>query len=384
LSHETAFATIQKGISTAVNGNTVIVWPGQYLASDSYSYDHINFLGKNITLTSTNPTDPNTVKNTIIGGTVFFDGTEDPNCTLTGFNIHHLWYGAISGHGTHATISYCVISGNGSCDATAVQNCDGTISNCLITDNFMACLGPFPVVHRCNGLIKNCTIANNVFGVGDWDGGSMIMENCIITNNGNDGDPQVSIYGGGTLNISYCNVQGGLEEIDSDGTVNWGLGNINTDPCFVQLGYWVGEELVEGNYHLQSNGWRLSKDGSDWTYDDVTSRCIDAGNPGSALGNELLTVLAEDQNSERGANLRINIGAFGGTSQASMAPDGWALLADLSNDGIVDYVDLAGQVEDWLTSANEQAGDLNRDGVVNMKDFAVLAKDWLQVTGWAE
>ena len=67
-----------------------------------------------------------------------------------------------------------------------------------------------------------------------------------------------------------------------------------------------------------------------------------------------------------------------------MPPYGWAFLSDLSNDGIVDYVDLAGQVEDWLTSASEQPGDLNHDGIVNMKDFAALAEDWLQITDWAE
>jgi len=47
-------------------------------------------------------------------------------------------------------------------------------------------------------------------------------------------------------------------------------------------------------------------------------------------------------------------------------------------------MDLAGQVEDWLKSANEQPGDLSRDAIVNMVDFAALAGDWLQVTDWAE
>jgi len=246
----------------------------------------------------------------------------------------------------------------------------------------MACLTPFPVVYRCNGLIKNCTIANNVSEVGDWDGGTMTIENCIIGYNGDYGAPQVSIYGGGTLNISYCDVQGGLEGIDSDGTVNWGLGNIDIAPYFVQLGYWEGEplELVEGDYHLQSQAGRWDPNQNDWVYDANTSRCIDAGNPGCPLSEEL----------ENGNNLRINMGAYGGTAQASMAPYdwlapyGWALLGDLSNDGVVDYVDLAGQVEDWLISANEQPGDLNRDGMVNMVDFAALTDDWQQVTNWAE
>jgi len=61
-----------------------------------------------------------------------------------------------------------------------------------------------------------------------------------------------------------------------------------------------------------------------WTWDDVTSRCIDAGNPNSPLGDELLTIPA-DPNGQWGQNIRINMGAFGGTEQASIPPLGWAI-----------------------------------------------------------
>ena len=99
------------------------------------------------------------------------------------------------------------------------------------------------------------------------------------------------------------------------------------------------------------------------------------------MGGELLTIPC-DPNHERGENLRINMGAYGGTAQASMGPYGWTLLGDLSNDGTVDYVDLAGQVEGWLISASDQSGDLSRDGIVNMADFVLMAQDWLQISDW--
>jgi len=233
-------------------------------------------------------------------------------------------------------------------------------------------------------VIRYCTVANNVSGVADWDGGMMTIKNSIIFNNGDYGDPQVSVYGGGTLDISYCDIQGGLEGIESDANVIWGLGNIDTDPSFVRLGYSAGTLLVEGNYHLRSNGWRLSEYSLDWVYADVTSRRVDGGNPGSTPDNELLMMLPEDPNNDRGVNLRVNMGAYSATNQASIAPYGWALLADLSNDGVVDHVDLAGQVESWLTSAGEQPGDLRRDGIVDMMDFAALANDWSQITAWAQ
>ena len=79
------------------------------------------------------------------------------------------------------------------------------------------------------------------------------------------------------------------------------------------------------------------------------------------------------------------MGAYGGTGQASMAPHGWALLADLNNDGIVDFEDLAQQAQAWLIYGSEQPEDLTRDGVVSMMDFAKLADEWLQKLGrWVE
>ena len=362
------FDTIQEGIDVAQDDYTVLVYPGQYLEADPYSYDDINFLGKNITLTSINPTDPNIVNNTIIGGTVLFNGTEDANCTLTGFKIYNLGYGAVYGQNTHATISYCIISGNGPCGATVIKDCDGTISNCSITDNITVFqCGVDPVVFGCKGSIKNCTIANNVSGLSV---DNATIENSIIYNN-NDGGSQIAVENEATLNISYSNVQGGLEGIVGDGTVNWGPGNIDTDPCFAQLGYWIEEpwELVEGDYHLQSQAGRWDPNQNDWVYDANTSRCVDAGNPGCPLGEE-----PNDAN-----NIRINMGAYGGTVEASKSPANWALLADLTNDHKVDFNDVGVFVCYWLQSGRCIPSDLNRDSVANMIDFAMLGEDWAKM-----
>jgi probable HAF family extracellular repeat protein len=386
LSRATAFETIQKGIDTADANETVMVWPGNYLTPNEFSPEQIDINGKNITLTSSAPKDPNIVASTVIRGIVQFDGSEDANCVFTGFTIRDLFNGAIYGDYTHATISYCVISGNGPCFNTVLLDCLGTISNCLITDNtnYSQCGAPTSVVLGCHGVMKNCTIANNDTGVGILVGGTMTIENCIIYNNGLT---EVSVGSSGTLNISYSDLEGGLSGISGSGDVNWGLGNIEADPCFVREGYWETspQSLVEGDYHLKSEGWRLNEyfggGAASWTWDNETSRCIDAGNPGYSLSNELASV-PRDPNNVYGINLRIDMGCYGGTWQASIGPYGWSILSDLNNDGLADFIDFVWQANDWLVSSQQQPGDVSRDGIINMKDVRLLAEDWLDTTDW--
>ncbi len=208
--------------------------------------------------------------------------------------------------------------------------------------------------------IKNVTVVNNGTGVVADDGAVPNISNSIFWNN-TSGD------------LFQC--QARYSCIESDGN---GVGNISEDPLFVDL---------NGDYHLKSEGWRWNENvggGSSWTWDGVTSRCINAGNPGSPLGNELLTI-PRDPNNIYGINLRINMGAsYGGTAQASMAPHDWALLADLNNDGIVNFIDFVGQSTDWQANGSEHPGDFNRDCVVNMMDCLALTEDWLQTTDWFE
>ena len=67
---------------------------------------------------------------------------------------------------------------------------------------------------------------------------------------------------------------------------------------------------------------------------------LGAGNPGTPLGEEPMTV-PRDPDNEYAVNVRIDMGAYGGTVQASMPPHGWAPLSDLDNDGTVDSLDLS-------------------------------------------
>jgi hypothetical protein len=88
-------------------------------------------------------------------------------------------------------------------------------------------------------------------------------------------------------------------------------------------------DAANGDYHLKSEGWRWNTSSGSWTWDDVTSQCIDAGDPASPLGNELMSV-PRDPNNDYGVNLRINMGAFGGTPHASIPPYDRVLPEDIT------------------------------------------------------
>jgi hypothetical protein len=254
---------------------------------------------------------------------------------------------------TFHTISNCTITGNSAVNGGGLYECDGTITVCTIIGN--SAEERSGGLYRCNGIITNCII---------WE----------------NRQPYSS------SSVSWSSVP--LYSCIQDGS--YGTGCISSDPLFVDLGQWDtngtpsdpnDDFWVNGDYHLKSEGWRWDSVRERWDYDDVTSRCIDAGNPGSLLYDEPL-IIPDDPNNEWGENIRINMGAYGGTDEASMPPYEWALLADLTNDGIVNLADFAGQAKDWLETANEQFGDLNRDGTVNLPDVVLMVADWLEQTSW--
>jgi hypothetical protein len=78
-----------------------------------------------------------------------------------------------------------------------------------------------------------------------------------------------------------------------------------------------------------------------WTFDHVTSPCIDGGDPEERPCREPMP---------NGG--RVNMGAYGNTPNASMS--------------------------EWLLE-----GDLNRDGRVDLGDFAIMASEWLDRLPWA-
>ncbi len=134
-----------------------------------------------------------------------------------------------------------------------------------------------------------------------------------------------------------------------------GTGNMDVDPLFV----------VDGDCHLKSRAGRWDADGRRWIHDEVGSPCIDAGDPDADWAAELWP---------HGG--RINLGAYGGTSQASMSLSVVGRDVDLNHDAVVDVRDLLTLSNGWLAGGLPLTEDLNRDAFVNLRDFARLAAKW--------
>lgn len=350
-SQQHPFDSIQKAVDAAQDGDAIIVAPGRYLSLNTWAYAELKFKGKNIRLTGSASTDFDVANQTVLCGVIIFDGTEDPNCLLQGFKIQNYSYGGILGNKTHATLSHCIISGNGPCGATVIKDVYGRIANCLIVDNttFHDC-GVLPVVSGCHELI-NCTIANNQSNVelttaGLPPEGHITVRNCIIYGNQGTGIYPIG-YGVPVIDqVSYSLVADANLVEAATGRVMRSSSDTKTllyaDPCFVQPGHWEGTTippegatrvgrgsgtgtqkiLVEGDYRLQTEGWRWSPQpihGSHWYFDTVTSPAVDAGDPMDGLGAELERV-PDDPEGRYGTNHAIDLGAYGGTAQASLAP----------------------------------------------------------------
>jgi parallel beta-helix repeat protein/predicted outer membrane repeat protein len=178
---------------------------------------------------------------------------------------------------------------------------DSVLKNFIIKDNGVA----ISLNYGSSPTIANLTIVDNDFGISAYENSNPDISNCIFFNN-RDGD------------LFQCEARYSCFEIETPGT-----GNITGDPLFV--------DPNNGDYHLMSEGWRWNMQSGTWTYDAISSPCLDAGEPASPLGDEPLSA-PRDLSYEYGINLRINMGAYGGTCQASIPPLGW-LLQESEADG---------------------------------------------------
>ncbi|MCK4887780.1 MAG: right-handed parallel beta-helix repeat-containing protein [Planctomycetes bacterium] len=220
-------------------------------------------------------------------------------------------------------VENCIISGNTTV-GIIVSDCNSLeVTNCLISNHFYN--GVFIGSNVSTAKIKNCTIVNNRNGWAiDSRNHFTYVENCIIKDNGNN---QIN---GGDIIVSYSDISDDTDHI-------WpGVGNINADPLFA--------DANNSDYHLLSQAGRWDSADELWVRDDVSSPCIASGDPADWIGDE-----------PAGNGGRINMGYFGGTSQASKADYCVGVMpGDVNRDCLVNFIDFALMTSDWLGSTIEQ------------------------------
>jgi len=193
---------IQDAIDNANSGDVIIIGSGTY-------YENINFMGKGITVRSTDPNDPDIVAATIIDGNqqdsvVIFNSGEGSNTVLSGITLQN---GKVEHPGegpgircelSSPTITKCNIIKNSSPDSSSgaiwCKSCSPIISNCLITENYdywgIYCCESSPIITHCT--IKENHAENYAGGILCKQSSSPLIAYCTISKNSGNGYSGIS------------------------------------------------------------------------------------------------------------------------------------------------------------------------------------------------
>ncbi len=305
------YATIQQAINDANNGDVVLVSMGIY-------FENINFNGKNIVLTSTDPNDSNVVACTIIdgkrkGSTVTFENGERRDAVLTGFTITNgtgtvitstpqtgtvFWGAGVLCLGSSPTITRNIIGwNNGPIETTnndqskwkigygggiGCLESDALIIRNEIRDNFTYAGGGI-LVYSGDARITNNLIYNNSAIAG---GGVVLLAGNLISNTiiANDADIGGNIYLYSYPETGYTLVNNIIANARRGGGINRENANIIDRIEFNNIwgnaggsnAIWNKNNIYEGNIshdpifiNPQAGDYRLQMD----------SPCINAGDP---------------------------------------------------------------------------------------------------------
>jgi len=274
------------------------------------------------------------------------------NCTftrnmVTGFDNEY-YGGAVYDHSSTSTFTNCSFINNDSHQGGALysgEKSTATITDCLFVGN--SAQHGSGAIHS-SGIrldLAGSTFAGNrgaswdgesTIGGDNWQNSSLKVVNCILWNGGNEVSSGFTV-----VEIIFSDIEGGWE----------GQGNINVDPRFAQPGRWDDNGTpdadhddfwVDGDYHLKSQAGRWNASERRWTIDDVTSPCIDAGDPLGQIGLEPFP---------NGGI--VNMGAYGGTAEASKSyfgrpPCEVIVAGDINGDCRVDFLDFRLMALHWL------------------------------------
>jgi len=209
--------------------------------------------------------------------------------------------------------------------------CDLILENCVISNNtadvgggiFAGSAGVSADNAVESVLVTNCTMARNTLSgtqpVSSTGGGIHSVSSDIAIRNSivwyNDGIPVRLINPASSSPVLYSDIERGYS----------GQGNMDADPLFVSVG--------SADYHLKSIYGHYEPSSGGWVTDAEHSPCIDAGDPLDPVGAEWLTTGSLDRvGAEPLPNgKRVNMGAYGGTVEASKGNDPWIFHVDGAN-----------------------------------------------------
>ena len=383
------YLTIQEGIDVASNGDEVVVCDGTYTDIGNKNLD---FAGKAITVRSENGPDNCIIDCEGDGRGFYFYSGEAETSVVEGFTITD---GLASDGGgvscdwwSSPTLTNCTIAGNtaglGGGGLGCYYDSSPTLTNCTITGNAAEGVngagGGVHCLHNGNPTLSNCTIVGNTAGYGG--GGvlcgdsSVILANCILWGNwAYHVGPQGYVGGSSSvLSVSYSDVEDGQAGIYVDGgTLDWGPGNIDADPLFVDPdGPDNDPDTWEDNdYHIGAGSpcidaacnWGVPPDTGDLDDDDDTDEITPFDLDGEGR-------FFDDPNTDDtgcGCAPIVDMGAyeFGDTGPQPC-------LGDLDCDRVVGHSDLGILLSCW----DCDCGDLNCDGVTDQTDLGILLAHW--------
>lgn len=214
------------------------------------------------------------------GGGIYNRGLSTPtliDCTISD-NWSEWWGGGVlNDSSSNITLTRCAVTGNaamfrGGGIATR-NNAVVTISNCIITGNSVFdskygqgggfyCLGGTAVLNHCTMAGNRGILGAAVFcdSLGQSAFSSVQMGNSIVW----DHEAPFWCADQSMLEVTYSDVEG-----------RWsGVGNIATDPCLVEAGYWFERDTADD---LTDDVWYDGDYRLKWN-----SPCIDAGDPHEA------------------------------------------------------------------------------------------------------
>ncbi len=203
---------------------------------------------------------------------------------------------------------------------------------------------------------RSITVANNTFHgnvagdtVSGWtegagfyfsvDAGGYSIRNNVFTGHASGGDPTAlrSLY---NVTVDYnCFHSNTTNHAAIGGRTVTSNNELLADPMYA--------DAAVGDFHPKSTAGRWDPIGSIWAMDLVSSPCIDAGDPGDAVAAEP---------SPHGA--RINLGAFGGTVEASKSAPG---IPHVTTVGVRDISATSGRID----------GDVTYDGGATVTERGV-------------